>query len=451
MTEGAEAVAVEQPVEDPYAGVREDLKKKEQPWHVGWKALLFLVSLGLFVAAMPDRSPLVIGLVLAALVLHEGGHFVAMKLFGYEDVSVFFMPFIGAAVSGRAKDPGGWRAGIVSLAGPVPGLVLGAGLLALAPAQPLLRAAGAVLVVLNGINLLPFEPLDGGRVLSIVLFSRHRVLEMLGIVAGLIGLVVLDLLPGNSAMWAGALGGLMYNRLRVIDLAHGLRRSGVYLGGKTSELPPETMAPLQAAAWKVSGAAKSPAAMMRVIHEAAATKPAGWAASALLFAVWAAASGGAWVLQRELKHPTPHWAPLVEAEGRWQAELPGPMDVNTEKAQPYEGIARLRHRSSNSALGEFTVLDLELEATDSLDNEDAWARMHAMVESTRQQAKLGPASEKEVAYEGRAALEVNFPRGNLPAMQAVYVNSGNTFVVLVTTSTDAAVSARFLKSLHFLR
>jgi hypothetical protein len=57
----------------------------------------------------------------------------------------------------------------VLLAGPVPGLCLAVVLLAIeqayAPAT-LLRMSALALLILNGLNLLPFTPLDGGRALE---------------------------------------------------------------------------------------------------------------------------------------------------------------------------------------------------------------------------------------------------------------------------------------------
>src|SRR5262245_26006745 len=35
------------------------------------------------------------------LLFHEAGHWVAMRAFGYRNLRMFFIPFLGAAVSGR--------------------------------------------------------------------------------------------------------------------------------------------------------------------------------------------------------------------------------------------------------------------------------------------------------------------------------------------------------------
>jgi Zn-dependent protease len=108
-------------------------------------------------------------IILAVLLIHEAGHALAMRLFGYRDVHVFFVPLLGALTIGRpAASSVRDRLGIL-LAGPVPGLCLAVLLLMAArsidPAYDL-RTPALALLILNGFNLLPFTPLDGGRILE---------------------------------------------------------------------------------------------------------------------------------------------------------------------------------------------------------------------------------------------------------------------------------------------
>jgi hypothetical protein len=45
-----------------------------------------------------------------------------MRIFHYRDVRMFFIPFFGAAVSGRHYNIAGWKKAVVSMMGPVPAL-----------------------------------------------------------------------------------------------------------------------------------------------------------------------------------------------------------------------------------------------------------------------------------------------------------------------------------------
>jgi len=114
------------------------------------------------------------------LLFHELGHYVAMRVMKYRNLKMFFIPLMGAAVSGRKFNVPGWKQVIVSLAGPVPGIVLGGavGLVGLILTKEWLLEVSFWLMLLNAFNLLPFLPLDGGWVLHAVVFCRHVFLDV---------------------------------------------------------------------------------------------------------------------------------------------------------------------------------------------------------------------------------------------------------------------------------
>jgi Zn-dependent protease len=140
-----------------------------------WLAV-FVGTLVLFVAPLLHllEPPFLVALVLVAL-LHEGGHWAAMKAFGWRDPRVFFLPFLGAVTSGRRPEASVHQQAAVVLAGPVPGLLLGLALVAtMNPIAlgPFWHALALLAIGINLFNLLPFLPLDGGRLVQRVLLTR---------------------------------------------------------------------------------------------------------------------------------------------------------------------------------------------------------------------------------------------------------------------------------------
>jgi Zn-dependent protease len=164
------------------------------------KLQLFVVSLVVSALALA----LVIGWaavpgLLVILLLHELGHIAGMRLFGYRDTQILFVPFLGAAAVGRKDDATPIERLIVLLMGPVPGIALGMIALRVGSATGItwLQDAGLLAVVLNYLNLLPFTPLDGGRIVEVLLlhrFPRAGVAFLLTstVVAGLAGLLTAD-------------------------------------------------------------------------------------------------------------------------------------------------------------------------------------------------------------------------------------------------------------------
>lgn len=183
--------------DDPWAQeVFVQLDKLENSQRSPLQSLFILVlTIMLFGAArFVQKSTENLVCLVAVLLIHEAGHFAGMKLFGYKDVRMFFLPFFGAAVSGRSLNVAGWKVAVVILLGPLPGIAIGLvlGLAAMLLHNESLRPIALLFTALNGFNLLPFMPMDGGRLLQLVLFGRQRHLEALfqaitGILLALIG------------------------------------------------------------------------------------------------------------------------------------------------------------------------------------------------------------------------------------------------------------------------
>lgn len=65
-------------------------------------AILLLVSLGLFAATgLLHASWMSVTVLVVVLLIHELGHWLGMKYYGYRNLQMFFIPFFGAAVTGK--------------------------------------------------------------------------------------------------------------------------------------------------------------------------------------------------------------------------------------------------------------------------------------------------------------------------------------------------------------
>ena len=109
------------------------------------------------------------------VVFHELGHFLAMKVFDYKELGIFFIPLLGAYASGTKREISQKQSAIILLAGPMPGIILGIILYLLTnnrfaelPYQTfgLLQITATLLIFLNVLNLLPVYPLDGGQLVN---------------------------------------------------------------------------------------------------------------------------------------------------------------------------------------------------------------------------------------------------------------------------------------------
>ena len=130
------------------------------------------LSAGLYAAVINWKFAVLIVLI---IVVHELGHVWAMKRAGMRVKGIYFIPFFGAATVSEDLWPS-WKAQArVNLAGPVWGLLLTLAALAAHVSTgyrfPFLAAVAAWGGLLNLLNLLPVNPLDGGRIVGAVAYS----------------------------------------------------------------------------------------------------------------------------------------------------------------------------------------------------------------------------------------------------------------------------------------
>lgn len=147
------------------------------------------------------NHPVWIFIITGIVLLHETGHFLAMKYFGYRDVQMFFIPFLGGFVSGAPLRVSQRQRVITLFAGPVPGILLGIAMLFLfyETGNRFYYQLSFFLIVLNVFNLLPVTPLDGGQLLRNLYGSKTDVLQP--VFLAIVGIAVFWMAVKTGNLW----------------------------------------------------------------------------------------------------------------------------------------------------------------------------------------------------------------------------------------------------------
>ncbi|MDB5337918.1 MAG: Zn-dependent protease [Planctomycetaceae bacterium] len=231
-TELSDASAAQTPeIQAEIAAIREQLLNPPKAKNGG---LWLIVGLVLFLLTAGERNLWDLAVILAILVIHESGHLLGMKLFGFSDLRMFFIPFFGAAASGRKFGATSFEHAIVLLLGPLPGIVIGGALLIAALFVPMrqLLDAGFMFTVINAFNLIPVSPFDGGRIFERLVFNRRFWLEFLFRILAIVALVGLAFL-----LQAWIFGLLAFFLFAGFSIQMRRSRAGFALVAKIGHLP----------------------------------------------------------------------------------------------------------------------------------------------------------------------------------------------------------------------
>lgn len=126
----------------------------------------------------------------ALLVIHEAGHALAMRWVGLPVQGIYFLPFIGGVAVAAAPHRTETERGFVALMGPGLSLVTTAGFMwaGMVTGEPLFEQLALASALLNGINLAPVLPLDGGQIVDAALSRSDpefaSIVNMLALIAG---------------------------------------------------------------------------------------------------------------------------------------------------------------------------------------------------------------------------------------------------------------------------
>ena len=107
-------------------------------------------------------------MLLIVVLLHELGHVIAMRLVGIPVRGIYFIPFFGGVAVGQNFGSSEAVRGFVALMGPAASMLTTALFVWLSVQQQdqFMSDLALMSAAVNGLNLLPILPLDGGRVLQ---------------------------------------------------------------------------------------------------------------------------------------------------------------------------------------------------------------------------------------------------------------------------------------------
>lgn len=188
---------------------REQAKKASAPGMSTMSKLLMLaVSIAISAWALKGGkldAAAVIG-ILAVILVHELGHFLAMLVFGYRNLNILFIPFLRCGHEHQEADVAAWKEIVMVLAGPVPGLVAGCAAMYFDGwGLPWLAGPARFAVVINALNLLPVLPLDGGHLLRLAIQARWPRLQALFQTLSAIGMILFGFVGGKFLIYLGVM------------------------------------------------------------------------------------------------------------------------------------------------------------------------------------------------------------------------------------------------------
>jgi stage IV sporulation protein FB len=150
-----------------------------------------LIYIGIYYLLFHDLKSIL--LLVVVILIHEAGHFIAMKSYGYSNVKMLFIPLLGAFVSGQPAHIHPVKKMVVLMAGPLPGIMIGmiCGMIYSHQHDYIYYQLALLFIFLNVFNLLPVSPLDGGQMLETLFFGSNRLVQtiFIGLSAIIIALI----------------------------------------------------------------------------------------------------------------------------------------------------------------------------------------------------------------------------------------------------------------------
>jgi stage IV sporulation protein FB len=154
----------------------EEPKSRANVWLRSISSLLLYLAIGYYFF---NQNWTLVMVLTAVVIFHELGHFLAMKIYNYTDLGIFFIPLVGAYASGKKREVSQLQSSIILLAGPVPGIVAGIAIFFIVdPGEyDFTYNVCRILIYLNLLNLLPIYPLDGGQLLNRLFLDNSQIIS----------------------------------------------------------------------------------------------------------------------------------------------------------------------------------------------------------------------------------------------------------------------------------
>lgn len=136
--------------------------------------------------------------IIISIFIHESGHIFAMKKCGLKTKGIYFIPFFGAAAVSEGEFRSYEDEVYIAIMGPIWGFALAIGtvIVYVITNDALFAAIAGWMAMINLFNLLPINPLDGGRIVKSIAFSID---SRMGFIFLIIGIVLSAILT----FWAG--------------------------------------------------------------------------------------------------------------------------------------------------------------------------------------------------------------------------------------------------------
>lgn len=454
------------PAEREYLAARK-LFLEPEPARQSWLVLLGTMVLFALAARVEDQGWKGVAVLVGVLLFHETGHWLGMKMFGFQDVRMFFIPFFGAAVSGRNMSAAAWKEALVLLMGPLPGLLLGTFLMSMwSPVFPshLVANVGMSLLLINAFNLLPLSPLDGGKLFHLLVFSRNRFLELAFTAFAGLALLALTFLLGSWLL--GIVAGLVLlsvpRQSRLLATVKELRAATPEVEREPAKLDEPSLRALYGSAGAlVPKGLKDDQRLtqlvrsMRQVHERARMHPPSVLASLGLGTLWVIGVGlfflGVLAVPLRWAPTVPQWAQYQDAKAGYTVLLPVPNPISSDVAYGVAPGARVDGETLHAVLWKehkYSVSSWKLESPPATDADrervlgEIQAALVAQVRAERTPAMLD-APRELAGVAGRHLVFSGAPLAGQAVVREEYwlgVREGRAFVLRAEYDSRLAAS-----------